>query len=232
MRVTRCSSSATAATTPPNGGGASVNSGASSSLTRSPVGAYANAMLCATTRRAPVASAASTRTRVPSVRTRLFASNTLGSAQSIRGGSEVSWWITASGEASAMAARTPSASNTSQTTGSAPTASSCAARRTERVIAVTSCPASSSCGTSGVPITPVAPARNTRIACTSVVVEAKTDAVGGGIRRPRVSRRQTLTFTAAASRMRRAVAAGCATETACDAPGISIVRCAPARSAM
>jgi hypothetical protein len=72
--------------------------------------------------------------------------------------------MTASGEASAMAARTPSASNTSQTTGSAPTASSCAARSTERVIAVTSYPAFNSCGTRGVPITPVAPARNTRIA--------------------------------------------------------------------
>ena len=71
--------------------------------------------------------------------------------------------MTASGEASAMAARTPSASNTSHTTGSAPTASSCAARSTERVIAVTSCPASNSCGTSGLPITPVAPARKTRM---------------------------------------------------------------------
>src|SRR5215217_575950 len=63
-----------------------------------------------------------------------------------------------------MAARTPWASNTSQTTGSAPTASSCAARSTERVMAVTSCPAFNSCGTSRVPITPVAPATNTRIA--------------------------------------------------------------------
>jgi hypothetical protein len=63
-----------------------------------------------------------------------------------------------------MAARTPWASNTSQTTGSAPTASSCAARSTERVIAVTSCRAFTSCGTSGLPITPVAPAKNTHMA--------------------------------------------------------------------
>ena len=161
--VTRRSSSMTAATAPPNGGGALVNSGASSSLTRSPVGAYANAMLCATTRRAPMASAASMRFRVPSVRTRLFASNRLGLSQSNRAGNAVSWWMTTSGEASARAARTSSASNTSHTTGSAPTASSWAARNTDRVIAVTSCPASNSCGTSGLPITPVAPATKTRM---------------------------------------------------------------------
>ena len=67
-----------------------------------------------------------------------------------------------------MAARTPSASNTSQTTGSAPAASSCVARSTERVIAVTSCPAFNSCGTSWLPITPVAPARKTRMSTRKV----------------------------------------------------------------
>src|SRR5687768_18367967 len=88
----------------------------------------------------------------------------------------------ASGAASVIAARTASASNTSQTTGSAPNASSCAARSTERVIAVTSCPAFNSCGTSGLPMTPVAPARNTRIASASLPQDG---AKGGPIGRVR-----------------------------------------------
>ena len=68
--VTASSSSCSASTLRDHGHGASSQSGSSSCLRPAPVGAYANAMLCATMRRAPAATAAATRLRVPSVRMR------------------------------------------------------------------------------------------------------------------------------------------------------------------
>ena len=73
-------------------------------------------MLCAITREAPAACAASTRMRVPSLRRRSFSSKSRSIRRgSMRCGSEVSWWMTASGRAAATTARTAPASSASAT---------------------------------------------------------------------------------------------------------------------
>ena len=113
-------------------------------------------MLCATTRRTPAASAASTRLRVPVTRI----SELAWRFPPFR---SVSWCITTSGAASATARRTPSASNTSPRTALAPRLRSQSASASRRTNPVTECPRSRSNGTTRRPMTPVAPARKTRI---------------------------------------------------------------------
>jgi hypothetical protein len=82
-------------------------------------------MLWAMIRVAPAACAASTRLRVPSLRRRSLAANSLAILRGLmRAGIEVSWWITASGRAALTAARTAAASKASARTGSAPAARS------------------------------------------------------------------------------------------------------------
>src|SRR6185312_473562 len=113
-------------------------------------------MLCATTRRTPAASAASTRLRVPVTRI----SELAWRFPPFR---SVSWCITTSGAASATARRTPSASNTSPRTALAPRLRSQSASASRRTNPVTECPRSRSNGTTRRPMTPVAPARKIRI---------------------------------------------------------------------
>src|SRR5690349_22164956 len=113
-------------------------------------------MLCATTRRTPAASAASIRWRVPVTRISEL-------ARRFPPFRSVSWCITTSGAASATARRTPSASNTSPRTALAPRLRSQSASASRRTNPVTECPRPTSNGTSRRPITPVAPARKTRI---------------------------------------------------------------------
>src|SRR6266511_3522309 len=69
----------------------------------------------------------------------------------------------ASGRAAATASRTACGSRTSSTIGSAPSRRSRSAFSAEREVPTTSCPRSTSCGTSRVPIAPVAPATKTLI---------------------------------------------------------------------
>ena len=114
-------------------------------------------------RDAPAASAAARRLRVPSRRIREFAVAISG----IRAGSSgrsVSSWTTASVPNPTTASRSASASNTSQTTGSAPRARNASFFPGERVIPATSWPLATSSGTSRTPITPLAPARKILIA--------------------------------------------------------------------
>ena len=127
-----------------------------------PVWAYANEMLWAMSRVAPAARAASHRLRVPWLRRRLFSSNCSAKRfGSIAFGMLVSWWITASGRASASALVSAAASKASTTTGSAPRSRIRAARSSERVLPVTSWPAARSMGSSLLPIAPAAPATKT-----------------------------------------------------------------------
>ena len=110
----------------------------------------------------PAATAAATRLRVPSVRMRSLPAACSSILRGSRfGGRSVSSCRTTSGCAASIAARTPSASNTSQTTGVAPASRSASARASLRVIAVTCGRRDEQCGSSRRPITPVAPARNT-----------------------------------------------------------------------
>jgi hypothetical protein len=78
----------------------------------------------------------------------------------------VSWLTTTSGRAAATTSATRPASKTSQTTPSAPAFRTASARSSNRVIAVTSCPAARRRSTSGRPIAPVPPATKTLIAGT------------------------------------------------------------------
>src|SRR4051794_15615611 len=69
----------------------------------------------------------------------------------------------ASGSLSRTALRTAAASSASSTTGWTLDARSLSALSGERVVPITSCPRATSCGTSRLPIAPVAPARKTLI---------------------------------------------------------------------
>src|SRR5215217_5271630 len=69
----------------------------------------------------------------------------------------------ASGSARATASPTDAASSPSMIAGAAPSRRMCSARSGCRVVAVTVCPRSTSCRTSGVPIAPLPPATKTRI---------------------------------------------------------------------
>ncbi len=72
----------------------------------------------------------------------------------------ISWMIT-SGSALATASPTARPSSPSSSTGSAPASRSPASLPWLRVVAVTWCPAATSCGTRCRPTAPVAPATNT-----------------------------------------------------------------------
>jgi hypothetical protein len=74
----------------------------------------------------------------------------------------VSWWKTTSGLKPTMASVSAAASNTSQTTASAPSIRSMLALSGERVMPATVCPSLISNGTSRVPMTPLAPAMKMR----------------------------------------------------------------------
>ena len=71
---------------------------------------------------------------------------------------------TASGSARATTDPSRPASKTSHRTGSAPSSLSILSFSFDLVIAVTLCPASTNCGTSDLPMAPVAPARKTFVA--------------------------------------------------------------------
>ena len=77
------------------------------------------------TRSTPASRAAASRWSVPSVRRRLVSANERSNLRRSRSPpSAVIWWTIASGRASATAARTPSRSSPSTTTGSAPSSRS------------------------------------------------------------------------------------------------------------
>src|SRR5262245_21336955 len=84
--------------------------------------------------------------------------------------SAVSWWTTASGAASATARRTASASRASATTGRAPSARTSSRLAGDLVIPTTSCPRSTSWGTSRRPSAPVAPAMKTLMVLSFPIV--------------------------------------------------------------
>ena len=117
-------------------------------------------MLCATIRRAPAASAASTRLRVPSCRMRSLPRELLGRLARVevrrQVGELVHDHLGRAPRHRALAA--PSASNTSQIAGVAPISRIASARSSASASSpVTSCPRSTSIGTSRRPITPLAP---------------------------------------------------------------------------
>src|SRR5436190_10364692 len=119
-------------------------------------------MLCATNNRAP--RAASRRFRVPSVRSRFVGARSCATLRGFtRLGIAVIWWTTASGAAAPTARASDSRSKTSHAAMSAPARARIASPSRERAMAVTACPASSRTGTSARPMTPVAPATNTRM---------------------------------------------------------------------
>ena len=101
---------------------------------------------------------------MPSVRSRLVSAKVPSKS---RGepipASAVSWCMTASGRAAAIAASTAGRSSASTTTGSAPAARMASARAGERVVPVTWWPAATSSGISREPMAPAAPARKMRI---------------------------------------------------------------------
>src|SRR3989440_9753088 len=141
------------------------SSGSSSVLTGPPSRAYRyEAKLWAMKRRTPASRAASSSASVPSVRRRLvwwkLRSKCLKSLRPVRA---VAWWMMASGFASSTASPTAPRSSRSSAAGSAPSAWRRSARSSDRVVPITSCPRSTSFGTSRVPIAPVAPATNTRM---------------------------------------------------------------------
>ena len=78
--------------------------------------------------------------------------------------------MTASARDATTASVSAAASNTSHTTGSAPTASSWVTLSRERVMPATTWPSSTSSGNSRTPITPVAPARKIRIAMARITL--------------------------------------------------------------
>src|SRR5690348_6630899 len=128
-------------------------------------------MLCARNRGVVAAAAAASRFRVPSRRIRSFADRYVCSCVRSSGRSVSSLTIT-SGPKSPTAARSAFRSKTSQTTGSAPSRLSASTFSGERVRPATSWPAATRRGTSRTPITPLAPATNTRIRLASTTLGA------------------------------------------------------------
>ena len=84
-----------------------------------------------------------------------------------RSGRSVSWCRTTSGPNAVTAPVSASASNTSQTTDSAPSSPSMSAFCGERVIPATVCPSATSSGIRRTPMTPLAPATKIRTAIVS-----------------------------------------------------------------
>ncbi len=118
------------------------SSGSSSDLTGPPTRAYGHApKLWATIRSTPFSRAAATRWSVPSVRRRLVVAKERSNLRRSRSPpSAVISWTIASGRAAATAARTPSRSSPSTTTGSAPSSRSRATFDALRVVPVTEWP--------------------------------------------------------------------------------------------
>src|SRR5665213_404211 len=118
-------------------------------------------MLCATIRRTPADFAATTRLRVPSTRSRALRSRP-ASYPGVPGahGRSVSWWMMTCGRAISTVCINFTASNTSTTTGSTPSAISAATLSAERVVPTTLWPAARKSGVRRRPIAPPAPAKN------------------------------------------------------------------------
>src|SRR3954453_16884095 len=142
--------------------------GSASVCTGPPVRAYRKApKLCATNRRAPTARPAARRWSVPSVRSRLVIT-AIGERSGCRASrtlsfpdSTVSSCTITSGSADATACATASGSSASATTGRAPRLRTRSCFDALLVIPTTSWPRATSCGTSTLPRTPVAPATKT-----------------------------------------------------------------------
>ena len=170
LRCSVCSSSsATACASARTAGGAPRCNGVSSSVRPLANGVQMNEMLCAMKRRALDCRAASTRLRVPSVRTRSVACKPSPAVSP----KAVSWWITTSGSARCTNSISRAASNTSPITGVAPIACKIAAPSALRVIATTRWPACTSIGTSWRPMAPEPPAMKTFMARRSTVLPAQ-----------------------------------------------------------
>jgi hypothetical protein len=131
---------------------------------RGPCGANANAMLWATSRDTPASRAAAIRFAVPSRRSRDVVANCFSIVRKFsRSGIDVSWCTIASGAAARTAVTTESRSSASPLNGSTPAARNASAVAEERARPATECPPEINSGTSCRPITPLAPATNTRM---------------------------------------------------------------------
>src|SRR4051812_29959668 len=112
----------------------------------------------------PAARAASSRFSVPFVRSSFVLANVRSKRRrSAPPERAVIWCTIASGRARATASPTAAASRPSTTTGLAPSSRRRSTFFALVVVAVTSCPAATSCGTSRRPMAPVAPAMKTRM---------------------------------------------------------------------
>src|SRR6478736_3430726 len=146
------------------------SSGSSSVLTHPPVRTpFMLAWPCMTTWDTPIASAAASRWSTPSLRRRLVIAKNRSAR--LRSGlpecasdRAVIWFTIVSGRAAATASPTAAASSPSMTMPSAPRSANSRSLSALVVVAVTSCPFATSCGTRNRPMTPLPPATNTRIA--------------------------------------------------------------------
>src|SRR5580704_13013276 len=112
----------------------------------------------------PAARAAASRLSVPVVRSWLVTAKSLSKLRkSFSALSEVIWWMMTSGLARPTAVSTASASRPSTMTGVAPSRRISVSLTADRVVPVTSWPAAVSNGTRRCPMTPAAPATNTRM---------------------------------------------------------------------
>src|SRR4051794_35355930 len=149
-----------ASSKPRNFSGGSGSKNASSLFTGPPLRAADQPpKLCATKRRVPIARPAASRWSVPSVRRRLVVSKKRSMwRMSNSPDSAVSWCTITSGSADATAWATESGSRASATAGRAPRLRTRSCFDALLVIPTTSWPRATSCGTSRLPRTPVAPA--------------------------------------------------------------------------